>query len=195
MTDDFEDFELRGLWQRSNAALAPLGLDEIKRRASRLGNVVERRNRIEYGAAAFVIVCFALYAIVLPGWMFKVGSLAVIAGILVVVWQLSRRTSRSDPSAEATDIRAHYRARLVREEHMLARVGRWYLAPLIPGLLIFMSAQAIAAGKATPAGFALYAGLPLLLFGGIWLLNRRAAAMLRTQIDRLDRSPSKGDSA
>lgn len=195
MTDHDDDLRLRGLWQGGDAALAPLPLDEIKRRASRLGDVVQRRNRIEYIAAAIVVAAFAIYAIILPGPLFKLSSLLVIAGVVAVVWQLSRRTSRADAEAEAIDVRAFYRARLVREEHMLARVGSWYLAPLLPGFLLFMTAQAIATGRANPLGLALYAGLPLLLFAAIWLLNRRAAAMLRQQIARIDQNAAlfKGD--
>src|SRR3546814_3369683 len=65
--------------------------------------------------------------IFLPEPLLKIGSLLAIAGALVVAWQLARRTSRADPVAETADVRAFYRARLVTEEHMLARVGSWYL--------------------------------------------------------------------
>jgi hypothetical protein len=195
MTDAFDDRRLHGLWQHGDAALAPLPLDEVKRRAVRLGGIVQRRNRLEYAASAIVLAAFALYAIILPGVLLKLGSLLVIAGVLVVVWQLARRTSRPDPGAEAADVRGFYRARLVREEHMLARVGLWYLGPLLPGLLTFMTGQAILLGRTDPLGLTLFLALPLLLFGGIWLLNRRAAAMLRAQIDRIDRAaPSTGES-
>lgn len=194
MTDAFDD-RLHGLWQQSDAALAPLPLDEVKRRAARLGSIVHRRNRIEYFASAIVLAAFTLYAFILPGLLLKLGSLLVIAGVLVVAWQLARRTSRSDLGAEAADVRGFYRARLVREEHMLARVGLWYLGPLLPGLLTFMTGQAILLGRTDAFGLTLFLALPLLLFGGIWLLNRRAAAMLRAQIDRIDRAaPSIGDS-
>lgn len=195
MTDDFDDRRLHGLWQQDDAALVPLPLDEVKRRAARLGSIVQRRNRIEYGAAAIVLAAFTLYAIVLPGLLLKLGSLLVIAGVLVVVWQLARRTSRPDPDVEAADVRGFYRARLAREEHMLARVGLWYLGPLLPGLLTFMTGQAILLDRTDPLGLTLLIALPLLLFAGIWLLNRRAAAMLRAQIERIDRAaPSTGES-
>lgn len=195
MTDHFDDRRLHGLWQQGDAALAPLPLDEVRHRAARLDTIVQRRNRLEYGAAAIVLAGFTLYAIVLPGLLLKLGSLLVIAGVLVVVWQLARRTSHPDPDAEAADVRGFYRARLVREEHMLARVGLWYLGPLLPGLLTFMTGQAILLGRTDPLGLMLFLALPLLLFGGIWLLNRRAAAMLRAQIDRIDRAaPSTGES-
>ena len=194
MTDFSDDARLHGLWQGGDAVLAPLPLDEIKRRAARFGDIVQRRNRREYIAAAIVLAGFSLYAVILPGALLKIGSLLVIAGVLVVVWQLARRTSRPDPDAEAADVRAFYRARLVREEHMLARVGLWYLAPLLPGLLTFMAGEAILLGRTDALGLTLFLVLPLLLFAGIWLLNHRAAAMLRARIDRIDRAAKPGDS-
>ncbi|OHD02392.1 MAG: hypothetical protein A2885_10815 [Sphingopyxis sp. RIFCSPHIGHO2_01_FULL_65_24] len=192
MTDFSDDARLHGLWQGGDDALAPLPLDEIKRRAARFGDIVQRRNRREYIAAAIVLAGFSLYAVILPGALLKTGSLLVIAGVLVVVWQLARRTSR--PDADAADVRAFYRARLVREEHMLARVGLWYLAPLLPGLLTFMAGEAILLGRTDALGLTLFLVLPLLLFAGIWLLNHRAAAMLRARIDRIDRAATPGDS-
>lgn len=194
MTDFSDDARLHGLWQGGDAVLAPLPLDEIKRRAARFGDIVQRRNRREYIAAAIVLAGFSLYAVILPGALLKIGSLLVIAGVLVVVWQLARRTSRPDPDAEAADVRAFYRARLVREEHILARVGLWYLAPLLPGLLTFMAGEAILLGRTDALGLTLFLVLPLLLFAGIWLLNHRAAAMLRARIDRIDRTATPGDS-
>lgn len=196
MTDYSDDFALHSLWQGGGGdSLAPLPLDEIKRRAGRLGDLVRRRNRIEYGAAAIVILGFALYTVILPGLLLKLGSLLTIAGALVVVWQLARRTSRPDPAAEAVDIRSHYRGRLVREEHMLSRVGRWYLGPLLPGLIVFTAGQGAIWGGAKPLGFAAFVAFTLLVFAGVWWLNHRAAAMLRAQIDRLDRTArAEGDS-
>lgn len=180
------DDPLAKLWQSGEASLAPLPLEEVKRRAATFGDVVARRNRREYGAAAFVVIVFALYAVFLPGTLLKTGSVLVIAGALFVGWQLARRTSRPNPEAEAADVRAFYRSRLVAEEHMLARVGGWYIAPMLPGLLVFL------AGTATPARFGpiaatLVVAVPaLLIFAGIWWLNHRAAARLRDQIARLD---------
>ena len=194
MTGFTDETRLRALWQGDEVALAPMPLDEIKRRATGFGDAIRRRNRREYGAAAVVVAIFALYAIFLPEPLLKLGSLLVIAGALVVVWQLSRRTSRTDPDAEAQDVRGYYRARLVREEHMLARIGRWYLAPFVPGLLVFLAGLAKATELRSPVSFALLIAFQLSVFGGIWWLNRRAAAMLRAQIDRIDRAHSpQGD--
>lgn len=194
MTDFTDELRLRALWQDGGAALAPMPLDEIKRRATCFGDGIRRRNRREYGAAVVVVAIFALYAIFLPEPLLKLGSLLVIAGALIVAWQLSRRTSRTDPDAEAQDVRGYYRARLVREEHMLAHIGRWYLAPFMPGLLVFLAGLAKTGGMARPIVFVSVVAFQLLIFGGIWWLNRRAAAMLRAQIDRIDRAhSSQGD--
>ncbi|WP_326915096.1 hypothetical protein [Sphingopyxis chilensis] len=188
MTDFPEDKELHALWHGSQPAFEPLALDEIKRQAGRFGDAIRRRNRREYIATALVVAVFALYTAIFTEPLIKIGSLLVIAGALVVAWQLVRRTSRPDPDAEAEDISGYYRARLVREEHMLARVGRWYLAPFIPGLLVFLLGQAKASGMGGSLVFLLVVSFQLLVFGGVWMLNRRAAAMLRARIARIDRA-------
>lgn len=173
------------LWQRSDAALAPLALADIKHRADVLADRIARRNRREYAAAGIVVAVFAVYAVVFPAPLLKLGSLLVIAGTLFIAYQLARRTSRPDPEAEIADVRSYFRARLVTEEHMLARVGRWYLAPLVPGLAVFVAGLVPAAGL-TPLGATALVTAHIAAFAGIWLLNRRAAAMLRAQIERLD---------
>lgn len=195
MTELFDDDGLRGLWRQGDATLAALPLAEIKARAATFDRAIGRRNRREYAATLFVAVIFGLYALILPGWLLKAGSLLVIAGGLIMAWQLSRRTSRPDPDAEAADIRAHYRARLVTEERMLASVGLWYLGPFVPGFAVFMAGLAATGGFSSALGFAAFAAIPALIFLGIWLLNRRAAAMLRGQIERLDAASAttKGD--
>lgn len=187
MTDNGETNRLRAIWQGDEAKLDALSLDAVRERAARLGSAVERRNRREYGAAAIVVAVFTFYAAVLPGLLLKLGSVLTIAAAFFVAWQLSRRTSRPDPDVEIRNIRACYRARLVREEHMLSRVGRWYLAPFAPGLGLFMAGQMERSGIDSVAALLLFAGLPALVFFGIWLVNLRIAAKLRQQIMRLDR--------
>lgn len=189
-----DDRSLRALWQSGAAEIAPLPIAEIKRRAGKLSDSIARRNRREYIAIGIVVAVFTLYAIVLPGYLLKLGSLLVIAGVVFVGWQLARRSSRPDPDAEAADVRTYYRARLVTEEHMLAGVGRWYLAPLIPGLAAFLAGIARVANL-SPLSFTILVAAHALVFLGIWWLNRRTAAMLRDQIARIDDTlSSQGDS-
>lgn len=189
MTDIIDDDSLRSLWRQDDAMLAPLPLAEIKTRAAAFRRTIGKRNRREYIATAFVTLIFGLYALILPEPLLKIGSLLVIVGGFVMAWQLSRRTAQPDPVAEAADVRAYYRAQLATEERMLASVGLWYLGPLIPGLTVFMAGLARTGGFGSTLGFIAFAAIPVLVFLGIWLLNRRAAAMLRAQIDRLDATP------
>lgn len=184
------DDNLHSLWRQIDGALQPLPLAEVKSRATAFDRAISKRNRREYIATAFVTLIFGLYALILPGTLLKIGSLLIIAGGLVMAWQLSRRTSRPDPAAEAADVRAYYRTRLVTEERMLAYVGLWYIGPLVPGLALFMASLAGQFGSLF--GFAAFAAIPVLVMLGIWLLNRRAAAMLREQIARLD-AASEGE--
>src|SRR3546814_7340090 len=148
-TDDSfsDDGGLQALWRGSEPAFAPLPLDEIKRQTGRFGDAIRRRNRREYVATAMAVAVFAFYAVTLTEPMVKLGSLLIIAGAFVVQWQLARRPSRPDPAAGAQDISGYYRARPVREEHMLARVGRWYLAPFVPGPLLFLLGQVTVIGR------------------------------------------------
>lgn len=186
MTDSNNDFGLRALWQSHDVALAPMTLDQIRQRATVFSDGIAKRNRYEYAAIMLVVVVFAFYAMILPEPMLKTGSLLIIAAVLFVAWQLARRTSRAAPDAEAQDVRSYYRARLVREEHMLARIGRWYLAPFVPGLLVFLAGLAKTGTMANPVVFMAVAAFQLLVFGSIWWLNHRAAAALRRQIEQLD---------
>jgi len=194
MIDFRNEAELRALWRDDGTSFTPLALDDIKRRAARLSDVVRRRNRREYIGAALVLAVFGAYAVMLPGFLLKAGSLLTMAAAVIVARQLARRSSGPDPDAEAQDVRGYYRARLVREEHLLANVGRWYLAPFLPGLLLFLAGLAAARGLENPLAFALILAFQFLVFGGIWLLNRHAAARIRAHIERVDRAASfKGD--
>lgn len=181
-----DDDSLHGLWRDGGATAEPLSLAEVKTRAALFGRAIGKRNRREYIATAFVTLIFGFYALILPGMLLKLGSLLVIAGGLTMAWQLSRRTSKPDAGAEAVDVRSYYRTRLTTEERMLASVGLWYIGPLIPGLAVFMAGLAAASGFGSLFGFAAFTAIPALVFLGIWLLNRHAAAMLRQQIERLD---------
>ncbi|MGV7120782.1 hypothetical protein [Sphingopyxis sp. 550A] len=194
MIDFRNEAELRALWRDDEVSFTPLALDDVKRRAARLSNVVRRRNRREYIGAALVLAVFGIYAVILPGFLLKAGSLLTMAAAVIVGRQLAHRSSRPDPDAEGQDVRGYYRARLVREEHLLANVGRWYLAPFLPGLLLFLAGLAEARGLENPFAFVLVLAFQCLVFGGIWLLNRHAAARIRAQIERVDRAASfKGD--
>jgi hypothetical protein len=179
-------------WQDS-VCDAPLpALDAVRAGADRFYRLVQRRNRIEYVAASFVILCFTAYVFLLPSPVARIGAALVVLGTLVMVWQLHRRTAPSAPPAAeaALPLIVHQRAQLVRQRDALAKVGRWYLLPFLPGLALMVLAPAVERGpealRSFSAGELMSIFILALVFLGIWWLNRRAAARLQKAIDELD---------
>jgi hypothetical protein len=77
-----------------------------------------------------------------------------------------------------------HRRELVRQRDMLRSVWRWYIAPIVPGLAVFL------AGTMPPHSpfwvYLLLALFFLVILGGIVWLNRRGADRLDRQIAELD---------
>jgi hypothetical protein len=179
-------------WQASvsEAPLPPLA--DLRTGADLFYRRIRGRNRVEYGAALLVILCFGAYCFLLPSPIARIGAFLVVLGTLFVVWQLDRRASAiAVPPAEAAlPLIAHQRAQLVRQRDALASVWLWYLLPLVPGLAVMMVGPTIASGLAgllhmqRGQVFAILAAI--LVFGGVWWLNRRAARMLGKAIAELD---------
>ena len=78
-----------------------------------------------------------------------------------------------------------YRWELARQRELLATVWRWYLSPLLPGMLLTLVGRAVE----TPTLWAhLGRGVVglLALMAFVHWLNRRAASRLQRTIERLD---------
>lgn len=182
---------VRKAWQAS-AGDSPLpDLDTVREGADLFFRRIRRRNRIEYATAALVIPFFGYAALTLPSSTIRVGAALVVLGTLFVIWQLHRRDSAVPPPGEAAlPLIAHQRAQLVRQRDALASVGLWYLLPLVPGLSLIVLARAIDGGVEALARMSwfqiFWIGLVVLIFAGIWWLNRAAARMLQAEIDALD---------
>jgi hypothetical protein len=186
------DETVKQAWQAS-VSNAPLPtLDAVQAGADRFYRLVRRRNRIEYAAAVLVILCFTAYTFLLPSPVARIGAALVVVGTLVMVWQLHRRAApTAPPAAEAAlPLIVHQRAQLVRQHDALAKVGRWYLLPFVPGLALMVLAPAVENGlqglRHFSPGDLVAIAILALVFLGIWLLNRRAARKLQKAIDELD---------
>lgn len=180
---------LRHAWQASAADAALPTLDRVRAGADRFHRLVRRRNRIEYGACVLVVLFFGLAVFKIPDPLAAAGAALVVLGTLLVAWQLHIRASaEAPPAADAgVPILAHQRAQLVRQRDALAQVALWYLLPLVPGLMLMMLAPVLRRGLgALSAELVIALGLNLLVFGGIWWLNRLAARRLQAAIDDLD---------
>ena len=181
---------LQSLWAAQDADAQPPSADALRRRARRLHRRVWLRDSLEYAAAAVVVAVFAWYAQRSPNGVYTAGCVAIIAGALTVAAGLWRRRARRTPGAEATA--DHLRSELVRQRDLLASVPRWYLAPMVPGLLLFNAGVWLARVSQSPARANLGAAVALALLAGatagIWWLNKAAARRLDADIISLDRS-------
>jgi hypothetical protein len=165
------------IWQDQPVEGTTLSLDEIRRRAGRFESRIRKRNRREYIGAAAVAVAFSFYIFKFSDWAIRAGSLLVLAGTAYVVVQLYRRSNPSTLPGELglTGSVAFYRQELVRQRDLVRSVWSWYLAPLVPGLLVISKGKIITLV------------VNAVVFGGVWWLNLRGAARPTRQIEELDR--------
>ncbi len=178
------DDDARLLWrEQAVPALQALPTDELAAQSRRLQRTVGRRNRRETIAAALVVVVFLAYAWIFPHWLTKLGALLTVAGTGVLLWQLRRRASaREQPEALAAKLLQFHRGELARQRDALRSVWRWYVAPLMPGLLLFLCGRQIENGHWQASPFVIVAAV---MAGVVWI-NRRAAHRLQREIDTLD---------
>jgi len=182
--------EFRNLWQDQPSENITMSLEEIRAKAGKFQRRIWRRNALEYGAIAIVVIVFGLYLQWFPAPVMRAGSVMIIAGALYVAYQLHRRAaSETTPAAaEFEQCLGFHRRALERQREALANIWSWYLGPFIPGLTIFSAGMAMAA----PIPFrhrVLAAAIMLAVIGGVfWLvaqMNLRAARKLQIRIDEL----------
>lgn len=188
MTDPISD-----LWTRQHQDARPPSPEALVRAHARLRRRIWWRDALEYVAGTIGIAAFVNVAVKAPDWGIRIGSAAIILGMLVVFANLWRRRIRAPDDALAGPSLAFHRAQLVAQRDALASVWRWYLGPLVPGMAIFLAGVAHSAAGHMPLGAALLgagaAALPIAaVFYGIHRINRFAARRLQHRIDALDRN-------
>jgi hypothetical protein len=176
---------LKTAWRAQAAALPARSPQALQAQALATQAVVRRRNRQEVLGAALAIPVFCFYGWLFPSWPSKLGSALVVLASLWVAWQIHRRGANLPLPAELGEqALAFQRSQLLRQRDALHSVWRWYLAPLLPGLLLFGAGMRNEFTGWTLA-LLLDAGV-LAVFAWIHWRNRRAAARLQAEIDALD---------
>jgi hypothetical protein len=176
--------DARSLWRgQALPPLQPLPPHELAEQAIKLQGTVSRRNRRESIAAILVVPTFLFFAWFYPHWMTKLGALLIVAGAAFTQWQMHCRASaRPLPQALAGSLLDFHRSELVRQRDALRSVWRWYVAPSVPGMALFLCGRQIENGVWQPGVFVFVA----LVLAGVVLLNHHAARRLQRQIDKLD---------
>lgn len=179
---------VQSLWQDQPAESGAMSVDELRRRSRRLTRIVSRRNLREYVAAAVVVVAFGFMAWKAPLPLMRVADVLSVAGMIFVVYHLHRHgAARAMPADMGlTSCLQFHRGELERQRDLLRGVWKWYLAPLVPGMILVYLAAALAHPEhASRAVWGL--GGSLVLFVLIGELNRRVAEKLQLRIDALEK--------
>lgn len=184
---------LQTLWAKQPAEPFTMTLADVHARAARFRSKIRVRNITEYAAAAFVIGVFGWMAVLIPVLMVKAGAALIILGALYVCWQLhalagAPAKSELDAAASVTDFHS---AELQRQRAALAAVWQWYLAPFVPGMLVFVGGVAFAPELEMPlmgrlSLFATTAAPIAGIFAVIAWLNARAVQALDKEIAVLE---------
>lgn len=190
---DFEpgDFDPRGLWQAQTKEYDPMTLADIHRKARKFESRIQRRNAIEYAACGVVLVGFTPALLNRHSWLMQAGAAWVILATLFVAWQLHRRTSIQASPEPGETLVDSYRRQLIRQRDAIATVGRWYIAPVLPGLGLIMAGRWFQAHlpnmsiERDHAGILTALAVAAVVMTVIWLLNKRGARRLQKMIDDL----------
>jgi hypothetical protein len=183
------DQQIKQLWRDQPVNAMPVSLEQVKADARRLNRVIAIRNATEYLAATVVVVIFSLYVAWLPYPLMRMGGILTIVAMGFVVLQLRRRASGQPlpPELVAESWLAFRRAQLTRQRDALRSAWLWYLAPMVPGIIVFRW------GVETelPGGTFAHGWIPnavvALIFVGVAVVNRFGARKLQRRIDELDR--------
>lgn len=170
-----------------------MSLADIRARATRFQARIRWRNATEYAASIFVIGCFGWFAITIPSPIVQLGAAMIVLGTLYVCWKLYT-LARAKTAGETDQAQAwaeFHRSELQRQRTALDTVWRWYLAPLAPGLLVFLAGATFAPDSPAPLpARAILFGLSVCfagaVFAGVAWLNKQAVKTLDREIAALD---------
>ncbi|MEZ5961608.1 MAG: hypothetical protein R3C30_14470 [Hyphomonadaceae bacterium] len=185
---------LQKLWTQQTQEPFTMSLADVHLHAQRFQSRIRTRNLIEYVAAACVIAVFAWMIPTVPEPIVQVGAGLIVLGALYVCWklyQLGRAATRSEMDAGAQSWAAFHRGELVRQREALRTVWSWYLAPFIPGMVVFLAGVAFTEANPAPfparlAVFLAGVGMMAAVFAVIAWLNALAVKKIDAQIAALD---------
>ncbi len=170
-----------------------MNLTDVRARATHYQARIRQRNMLEYAASVFVIGAFGWFAFAIPAPVVQLGAVLIVLGTLYVCWKL--HTLARAVEANATDTAQAWadfqRRELERQRAALATVWTWYLAPFVPGALVFLAGVAFAPEAPMPmaARLTLFGAGACLMgaaFAAIAWLNAQAVKMLDREIATLD---------
>jgi len=185
--------DLRQIWQRQALDAPRINLTYLRHQLHRLRRRTQVRNGIGYISAAVAIIWM-----VLVGWdsissrpITSFGLALWALAILFLSWQRHRREAISPPAEQlgTLDALQLYRQELARQRD--TRRGRWWLPPIIPGMVVLPVGLALESSKTWLATAGLAAWFILAVVLAIYR-NEREARGIQDEIDALDSMNNQG---
>ena len=186
--NDSPNLSMKELWQHQPVEGIPMSLEKIRKRAGKFEKKIRWRNFSEYACGAIAAVLLASSFVKSHDVLFRIAFAVLIAGLVYMAYQLRRRASaRSMPTdLGAVNSLQFHRAELERQREFISHIWKWYLGPIVPGLLIFTLASALAEPSPHSLGkLALVDAVMASAMILVWRLNVRAARCLQRSIDEL----------
>ena len=177
---------LRAAWTAQPVEEVTMSVEETSHRARTFQRTIARRNLAEYVAIAVVAAWFCYRAAVEPAVLARTGAVLMVVGALIVAWQLHARarTARLPDDATTRACVDFHRRELTRQRDALAGVAWWYVAPIVPGTLLYVVGGAAQSGAGSLAA-AIALGTMTAVIACVVALNRKAARRLQEEIDAL----------
>ena len=180
---------LQELWQHQPVEGIQMSVEELRRRAGKFERGIYWRNVREYVASLLVVGLLAYFFATTQDVLSRVSFGLFMAAILWIVVQLHLKgSSKKLPNGvdTVTGLR-FYRAQLERQLEALTSVWSWYLAPLVPGFVVYTIGHALKVPRlASWVGLALMDLAVAAMFVFIWRMNQKAARCLQRMIKELN---------
>jgi hypothetical protein len=182
--------DLKQLWQSQDVPKTEIDMQALSLKATSFQETISHRNVREYVAALLGAPVFIWVAVASPAPLLtRVGSILIVAGSAVAVAHVRLRghaALEAPPAHGPTEqLIAWHRAELERQRQVLLRVPRWYVGPIVPGLVLFFAGFA----AARPERWLMHLGVctvGVVVTGAILWANRVGARKLERQIAELD---------
>lgn len=172
------------------SSLSPASARELEAQTRQMHRSARLRLGTEYLAIAVVFCTFVFYFFNFPTPRMQTGSALIMLACLFVGYQLHRRASliHIPENTSAYSWVEHQRAHWIRQRDALQSVWYWYVAPLVPGVMVFRWGveTEMAADAGSPFVTGVFAnGLIAGIFIAVVLINLYSARQIQKRIDRL----------
>jgi hypothetical protein len=179
---------MQKLWQDQPLEGIKMSAKELRLRAGKFERRIRWTNMRETVASLIAVGLFVYFLATSHDWLSRITFGLFIVAMLWIVGALYRKGS-AKKLPEGADTQAgvrFYRAELERQYEVVKNVWWWYLAPLVPGFVVYTIGFAVKFPRPGAwAGLAVMDVIVAGMFYVIWRMNMRAARCLRRMIQEL----------